>query len=179
MQAIQTITQFKQGLVAEREKGGFKRSVAGWMLVVLNTMAVLNASFFFLGMLKASFGEWMMMNTCTPSIALFVIGFLLGSPLVMVAGSVMMLYYGTGGLFVFGWDAYNIIPQIGHILMTLAVIYTVVRVVRGKRWRTLGLGMLLGLAVLIPLMIVQTRWFNAHPGVAEMLFSGNWDLPSQ
>jgi hypothetical protein len=142
-------------------------------------LAALNTAFFFLGMLKASVGEWLMMNTCTPSIAIFVLGFLLGSPLVMAAGSVLMCYYGTGGLFVFGWDAYNVIPQIGHILMTLAVVYTVVHVVRGKSWRTLGLGVLLGLAILIPFMIVQTRWLSAHPRVAETLFSGNWEIPGQ
>jgi len=176
---MQAITRFNQGQTTGRKETGFKRDVAGGVLVVLNTLAVLNAAFFFLGMLKASFGEWMMMNTCTPSIAVFVAGFLLGSPLVMVAGSVMMLYYGTGGLFVFGWDGYSIIPQTGHILMTLAVIYTAVRVVRGRSWKTLGLGVLLGLAVLISLMIVQTSWFNAHPEMAEMLFSGNWEIPGQ
>jgi len=176
---MQKITQLKQGLAAEQREVRFKRDRTGWVLVVLNTLAVINAAFFFLGTLKASVGEWMMMNTCTPSIAIFVVGFLLGSPLVMVAGSVMMLYYGTGGLFVFGWNAYNIIPQIGHILMTLAVIYTVVRVVRGRWRRRLGLGVLLGLTVLISLMIVQTHWFNAHPEMAEMLFSGNWEIPSR
>jgi hypothetical protein len=176
---MQAITKHKQGLATEQTEAGFKRDVAGWALVVLNTLAALNAAFFFLGMLKASIGDWMMMNTCTPSIAIFVIGFLLGSPLVMVAGSVLMCYYGTGGLFVFGWDGYNVIPQIGHILMTLTVIYTVVRVVRGRRWRTLGLGVLLGLAIFIPLIIVQTRWLSTHPEVAEMLFSGNWEIPSQ
>jgi hypothetical protein len=176
---MQATTQLKQGRAAERKEVGFKHDVAGWVLVVLNTLAALNAGSFFLGMLKASFGEWMMMNTCTSSIAVFVAGFLLGSPLVMVAGSVMMLYYGTGGLFVFGWNSYNIIPQIGHILMTLAVIYTAIRVVRGRRWRALGLGVLLGLAALISLIIVQTGWFNAHPEMAEMLFSGDWDLPGQ
>jgi hypothetical protein len=179
MQAIQTITQFKQGLVAEREKGGFKRSVAGWVLVALNLLAALNSAFFFLGMLKTGVVGWLMLNTCAPSIALFAAGFLFGSPVVMVAGSVLMFRYGTLGLLVFGWNAYNIVPQIGHILMTLAVIYTVVRVVRGRRWRTLGLGVLLGLAVLIPLMIVQTHWLNAHPEMLEMLFSGNWEIPGQ
>jgi hypothetical protein len=176
---MQAIAQIKQGLAAEEREARFGRDLVGWVLVVLNTLAALNAGFFFLGMLKASFGEWMMMNTCTPSIAVFVAGFLLGSPLVMVAGSVMMLYYGTGGLFVFGWNANNIISQIGHILMTLAVFYTAIRVVRGRRWRALGLGVVLGLAALISLMVVQTGWINAHPEMAEMLFSGNWDLPGQ
>jgi hypothetical protein len=63
--------------------------------------------------------------------------------------------------------------------MTLSVIYTTVHMVRGRRWRALGLGVLLGLAILIPLMIVQTGWLNAHPEMLEMLFSGNWEIPSQ
>ena len=159
----------------------FTQLFHSWVMVAkfVVTIGILNAAFFFLGMLKANVGEWLMMNTCTPSIAIFVGGFLLSSPLMMVAGSVLMFYYGTGGLFIFGWDAYNIIPQIGHILMTLAVIYTIVHMVRGRRWRVLGLGVLLGLAILIPLTIVQTYWLNAHPEMMEMLFSGNWEMPNQ
>jgi hypothetical protein len=176
---MQAITQLKQGLAVEQREVGFKRDKTGWALVTLNTLAALNATFVFLGVLKVGIDGWLMLNTCTPSIALFVIGFLLGNPMVMVAGSVLMFRYGVGGLFAFGWDGYNIPAQIGHILMTLAVIYTVVHVVRGKRWRTLGLGVLLGLAILIPLTIVQTRWLNAHPKMLEMLFSGNWDLTAQ
>jgi hypothetical protein len=120
-----------------------------------------------------------MMNTCAPSIVLFVIGFLLGSPLVMVATSVPMFRYGTLGLFVFGWDAYNIIPQIGHVLMTLATVYVMIYVVRNRAWKTLVLGLALCLAMLIPFMVLQTSWFNAHPGMLEMLLRGGWSFPGQ
>ena len=176
---MQAMTKLGRWLTVEREEVGFKRDTVGWVLVVLSALSALNGAFVFLGVLKTGIVGWLMLNTCAPSIALFVIGFALGNPVVMVAGSVLMLCYGTGGLFVFGWDCYNIIPQIGHILMTLAVIYAVFHVVRGRRWRALGLGVLLGLAILIPLLIVQTRWLNAHPEMVEMLFSGDWVLPGQ
>lgn len=176
---MQAIARFRQGLATEGREIRFKRNAAGWILVVLNTLAALNSTFFFLGMLKTGIAGWLMLNTCAPSIALFVIGFLLGSPVVMVAASIPMLRYGTGGLFAFGWDAYNIIPQIGHILMTLAVIYVMAYVVRSRKWKTLGLGLVLGLAILIPFMVAQTRWFNAHPEMLEMLFSGDWSLPGR
>ena len=139
----------------------------------------INSANFFLGMLKTDVIGWLMMNTCAPSIALFVIGFLLGSPVVMVAASAMMFRYGTLGLFVFGWNGGNLFAQAGHILMTLAVIYVVVDVIRNRRWKTLGLGLLLGIVILFPLETVQTMWIIANPEMAEKLFSGNLMPPGQ
>ena len=160
-----------------QEAQRFKRSFTGWTLTGLNTLAALNSTVFFLVVLKAGVVGWLMMNTCAPSIALFLIAFLLGSPVVMVGASVLMFRYGTGGLFAFGWDWYNLIPQIGHILMTLAVLYTLVWVARARAWRALALGLVLGLAILVPFVIAQARWFETHPRMLEMLFSGDWTLP--
>lgn len=67
----------------------------------------------------------------------------------------------------------------GHILMTLAVLYVLVNVIRNRAWRTLALGLVLGLAILIPFMAVQTWWFQAHPEALQMLFSGDWEFPGQ
>jgi hypothetical protein len=50
---------------------------------------------------------------------------------------------------------------------------------RSRRWKTLGWGLALGIAILIPLTIVQTMWINANPGLVEKLFSGNLMPPSQ
>jgi hypothetical protein len=176
---MQAMAQVKQGLAALPSEIGFKRNRVGWVLVVLNTLMAINSANFFLGMLKTDVAGWLMMNTCAPSIALFVIGFLLGSPMVMVAASVMMFRYGTLGLFVFSWSGGNLIGQVAHILMTLAVIYVSVDVARNKRWKALGLGVLLGIAILIPLTVVQTMWINANPEMVEKLFSGNLTLPVQ
>ncbi len=173
------MAHFRQGLATERKEAKFNRNAAGWTLVVLNSLAALNSTFFFLAVLKSGMIGWLMMNTCAPGIALFVVGFLLGSPVVMVAAAVPMFRYGKGGLFVFGWDGYNLTPQIGHVLMTLAVIYVMVYIVRNRAWRTSGLGLALGLAILIPFMVLQTWWFNAHPEMPAMLFSGDWSFPGQ
>jgi hypothetical protein len=176
---MQAIAQVKQGLTAWRDEAGFKRNLAGWVLVVLNTLMAINSANFFLGMLKTDVVGWLMMNTCAPSIALFVIGFLLCSPLVMIASATIMFRYGTLGLFVFGWSGGNLFAQAGHVLMTLAVIYVVVDVIRNRRWKTLGLGLLLGMAILFPLETVQTMYFIAKPEMAQKLFSGNLMPPGQ
>ena len=176
---MQAVAQITQGLAAWRDEAGFKRNVAGWILVILNTLMAINSANFFLGMLKTGVIGWLMMNTCAPSIALFVIGFLLGSPVVMVAASTMMFRYGTLGLFVFGWSGGNLFAQAGHILMTLAVIYVVVDVIRNRRWKTLSLGLLLGIVILFPLETVQTIWLIGNPEMAEKLFSGNLMPPGQ
>ena len=176
---MQAMAQVKQGLAALPSEIGFKRNRAGWVLVVLNTLMAINSANFFLGMLKTDVTGWLMMNTCAPSIALFVVGFLLGSPMLMIAASALMFRYGTLGLFVFSWSGGNLIGQVAHILMTLAVIYVLVDVARNKRWKALGLGVLLGIAILIPLTVVQTMWINANPEMVEKLFSGNLTLPVQ
>ncbi len=157
-------------------KRSFKRNAIGWTLVILNTLAALNSAYYFLANLRVGVIGWLMMNTCAPSIALFVLGFLVSSPMIMAAASVLMFRYGMLGLFVFSWDGYNLIPQIGHILMTLAVIYVLVDAVRHRRWKALGMGVALGLVILLPLMIAQNAWFEAHPGMLEQLFRGGMTL---
>ncbi len=162
-----------------QEEARFKRNIAGWALVILNLLMAINSANFFLRLLKANVADWLMMNTCVPSIGLFVIGFLFGSPVVMVAASVMMFRYGALGLFVFPWDGFNIIAQVSHISMTLAVIYVAVDVIRNRRWKSLSIGLLLGIVVLFPLETVQTMWLIRNPETAEKLFSGNLMPPGQ
>ena len=74
---MQAMAQFRQGLATERKEAKFKRNAAAWALAVLNSLAALNSTFFFLTALKSGVVGWLMINTCAPSIALFVIGSLL------------------------------------------------------------------------------------------------------
>jgi hypothetical protein len=143
--------------------------------VGLNALAAINSSYFFLGRLETGVAGWLMMNTCAPSIALFVAGFVARSRVTLVASAVLMARYGTAGLFVFGWDGPNLFAQIGHLLMTAAVIYVLVKVLR-KNSRpvcSLLVGVGVGVAILVPLTLIQTAWFAAHPGLLEQLFSGS------
>jgi uncharacterized membrane protein len=170
---MKAIAQLTRGWATEAE-APFKRNKTGWVITILNILMALNSTFVFLGLLKVGLDGWLMMNSCAPSIALFVAGFLLESPILMIASSVLMFRYGTLGLFVFSWSGTNLIAQVGHILMTIAVLYTLVDLLRNRRWKSLGLGLLLGAAILIPYLIAQERWFAARPGMLENLFSGDY-----
>jgi hypothetical protein len=152
----------------------FPRSRAGWVVTSLSVLAALNSSWFLLAVLGTGVVGWLMMNSCAPSIALFAAGFLLARPVLMVAGAVMMFRYGTLGLFLFGWQGPNLFAQVSHVLMTLAVLYVAWDGVRSRRFRALGLGLALGLAVLVPYMVAQHLYFEAHPGLLEQLFAGSF-----
>ncbi|MBN1121236.1 MAG: hypothetical protein JXJ17_09160 [Anaerolineae bacterium] len=157
-----------------QEAAPFKRGVLGWIAAGLNALAAINASFVFLVQMKSGVLGWLMMNTCTPSIALYLAGFLIGSPAIMTAGSVLMFRYGTLGLFVFSWDGYNIFAQVGHLLMTAAVILTAVDIVKNRRWRQLWIGLAVGAVLVVIFAIAQNAYFAAHPGLLEALFSGTY-----
>ncbi len=174
---MQADTHLTQNLTAPLQAIPFKRSRAGWILVILNVLMAIMSTNFFLGMLKTGLEGWLMMNTCAPSIVIFVIGFLLGSPVVMIAGAVMMFRYGTLGLFVFSWSGGNLVAQAAHILMTLAVAYVVIDTIRSRRWKIAGLGIALGLAIMVPFMVAQDAWIKAHADTVEKLFNGTLTLP--
>ena len=155
----------------------FRRTKWGWMVSGLNLLMALNSTYFFLARMHAGVDGWLMMNSCAPSILLFLVGFAAASPLVMAAGATMMFRYGVLGLVVFGWQGPNLFAQAGHIAMTLAVVYTVNWVVRHRRWRLLILGIGLGLLVLIPYSIAQHYYFEARPELLQQLLEGNLVLP--
>jgi hypothetical protein len=151
----------------------FRRTWPGWVIVVLNTLLGILSANFFLGMMKVSFPEWLLMNTCVPSQMLFILGFLLGCPMIMLAGSVAMFYYGTLGMLTFSWTGGNLFAQAGHICMTLAVLYTVLEAIRAKRWKSWAAGVTLGILFWIPFNLSQFFFFTDHPDLAKDLFSGN------
>jgi len=169
---MQADIHLTQKLTAVAQATPFKRTRSGWILVILNVLMAIMSTNYFLGMLKTGVEGWLMMNTCAPGIALFVIGFLLGSPILMVAGALPMFRYGTLGLFVFSWSGGNLIAQAAHILMTLGVIYVVADVVRNHRWKAAGIGFAIGLALMIPFMIAQDAWIKAHAELVQKLFNG-------
>lgn len=154
----------------------FARDRSGWTLVILNLLMAANSTYFFIGMLRAGADGWLAMNSCAPSIFLFSIGYILASRPLMAIGAGCLFRFGTLGLFVFGWKGMNLIPQVGHILMTAAVIYFIVRMLRER-----DAGSLIAAgsaAVLLLYSEWQWTWFREHPEALDRLMSGTLDPAS-
>jgi hypothetical protein len=168
-----SLGNFLRGIFFPPQESPFRRTWPGWVIVALNVLLGIMSANFFLGMMKVGVSEWLLMNTCVPSQLLFLLGFLIGCPVVMLAGSMVMFYYGTLGMLTFSWSSGNLFAQAGHICMTLAVIYTVVEAIRQKRWKSWAAGLTFGFLFWIPFNINQFFYFVANPDLAKDLFSGN------
>lgn len=146
------------------------RDRAGWTIVTLNLLMAANSTFYFTGVLGSGWDGWLAMNSCAPSIFIFAIGYLFRQKSVMAVGAGLMFRYGTLGLFAFGWEGMNIIPQVGHILMTLGVIYFIARMIR------LDSGGEIIVAALTALVMLyadwQGEWFRTRPQILDHLMKG-------
>lgn len=149
---------------------GFTRDGTGWALVALNLLMAANSTLYFTGMLGAGVDGWLAMNSCAPSIFVFCLGYVLRQRAVMAVGAGLMFRYGTLGLTTFGWEGMNLIPQAGHILMTLAVAYFVVRMVRLGAWEDIVTALLTAVVMLYTWW--QWTWFGRHPEVWKALMDG-------
>lgn len=148
----------------------FRRDRAGWTIVILNLLMAVNSTAYFTTQLKSGMDGWLAMNSCAPSILIFAIGYLLRHRTLMAVGAGCMFRYGTLGLFVFGWRGMNLIPQAGHILMTLGVLYFIVKMLKAGSLRELIVAGSIALALLYASW--QGTWFQERPLVLKNLMDG-------
>lgn len=97
----------------------------GCVITFLNVLAVINGMYFFLGMAEFTVVEWLFFNICAPSTMIFIAGFILRKIWLMATAVPLLLFYGVGGLFIFGWSGTALFTQAGHLLMVSAIFYTV------------------------------------------------------
>lgn len=149
----------------------FRRDRTGWIIVSLNLLMAANSTFYFTGVLGAGLDGWLAMNSCAPSIFIFAVGYLLRQRALVAVGAGCMFHFGTLGLFVFGWEGINnLIPQVGHILMSVAVVYFIVRMIRLHSAEALLIAFLA--ALLLIYSAWQREWFRAHPRALDHLMNG-------
>jgi len=149
----------------------WERDRLGWVIVALNLLMAGLSTSFFLGQLRAGWDGWLAMNSCAPSIFLFAIGYACRSTGLLAVATGLMFRFGTLGLFFFGWDGANLVAQVGHIFMTVAVLYVAVRLVRRRDGQMLIVAALVAGAMLYAAW--QGDWFVQHPQALEALFQGN------
>ena len=139
----------------------------GITLAILLLLVTIQSTFFFLGMLKVKFVEWIVFNACAPSNITFLIGFILfllfKDRTVLHMAILPMFFFGVLGLIVFPWSGMNIIPQIAHIIMTLNVGWLVFVTFKTNDYKAATVGMLLGIVIFSVFIGFQQNYVATHP----------------
>ena len=138
-------------------------------LVISNGLLALLATLIFFLKYKIRLWDWLMINTCTPSVATFIYAALTGNKIVMGIASALMLFYGVLSLFIFSWQGKHIFPQIGHLFMIAGASYILLEIVREGEFISFLIGAVIGIIIIIPLGIYQIRYFRTHQEVIEKL----------
>ena len=143
--------------------------VSGILIALFNIINVLNSSWFFLGMTKFPVNAWLAFNACAPSVALYLAGYFSGKDLLMAASLPFMLFFGTGGLFVFGWSGTAIYAQIGHMAMTMASLWIITKIITEKKVKVSAPGVIVGIVVFAFILPVQQNYVKSHPEYLKKL----------
>jgi hypothetical protein len=75
---------------------------------------------------------WVLANTCSVLILLYLLGYLLQYPVIYVILAVVLVLYGLEGLILFRWQNHPsiIVPQVLHITMITAGVLQILRMSR-------------------------------------------------
>lgn len=134
----------------------------GIIIAALNALASLNSSWFFLWMAKVSFIEWIFFNACAPMVFLYLIGYITKNKIIQSIAIPGMSFFGTGGLFVFGWKGGELIAQIGHIFMTTAVIWMIYSIFKEKSFKEATIGFIVASFLVSGFIAIDQRYVNRH-----------------
>ncbi len=145
----------------------FKKT--GWAIAILNILMIMQSTFYFLAVAKFPVEGWLFFNACAPSIMIYLAGFFLKRVSVMAAALPFLSFFGVGGLFVFGWDGTSIYAQMGHICMSLAILYIAAEIYFSRLYKNFGLGLAAGLAAFTVIFPIQQSYVASHPGLQKKL----------
>ena len=149
--------------------------ITGIVIALFNIVNVANSTWYFLGMAHFTVPAWLAFNACAPSVALYLAGYFSGRKRLMAAALPFMLFFGTGGLFVFGWSGTSLYAQAGHIAMTLASIWIIAKISAEKSVRVSAIGFAAGLAVFLLVLPLQQHYVKSHPECMKALGDGTFE----
>ncbi|MDH6314261.1 hypothetical protein M2137_003061 [Parabacteroides sp. PFB2-10] len=131
-----------------------KEKITGVILAGLLFLITLSSTFFFLGKLKISLVQWVAFNSCSPTSFLYLLLFLVF--LVKKNASYLMItflpiyFLGTMSMFVLPWNEANMIAHVGHIVMTLNLMWVLYVIFKHKEYKALGIGLLISMLLFVP-----------------------------
>jgi hypothetical protein len=137
------------------------------ILAVLLLLITLQGSAFYFIRLRVKFIEWLFFNPCSISNVVFLIGFFLflfkGDRTLLHFPILPMFFFGTLGMLFLPWDGMNIIPQIGHVVMTLNVMLTLYATYAASDFKAAAVGFAIGIAIFAPFIAFQQMYVRNHP----------------
>ena len=134
----------------------------GTIVAALNFLAAVNSTWFFLKIAKVSYSDWFFFNACASSIAIYLIGYIFNSWTIMAISIPALTFFGFGGLFFFGWKGHEIIPQIGHLLMTAAIAWISTSIFVWAVYKEAVIGFLIASLVVPNFIAVQQKYAAAN-----------------
>ena len=145
-------------------------AIAGIVLALLNIMNIANSSWYFLIMAKFPVPAWLAFNACTPSVLFYLTGYFTRKKPLLAASLPFLLYFGTGGLFVFGWSGSSLYAQISHLTMTLSAVWIIARIIAdGKRFKMPAAGFAAGIVLFLIILPFQMHFVESHPDLLKAL----------
>jgi hypothetical protein len=140
--------------------------IIGKILALLLLLVTIQGSVYYLVVRKVKIIEWLFFNACSPSNLTYLIGFLIylitRDMTLLYLGILPMFFFGTLGMFVISWKGMNIIPQIGHIIMTLNIIWLVVFTFIDNSYKYATIGLLLSILIFTVFIGLQQNYIRSH-----------------
>ena len=144
-----------------------KLLITGIVLAILLLLVTINSTYFFLGIRKVKFIEWLVFNACAPSSISFLVCFVLflitRNRVFLPVAILPMFFFGTMGLFIFPWNGMNIIAQVSHIFMTLCIIWSLWVTLESKDYRSLAIGLMVSILIFVPFISFDQMYARTHP----------------
>jgi hypothetical protein len=134
---------------------------------VLLLLVTIQSSAFYFVKLKVRFIEWLFFNPCATSNITFLIGFALylfkGDRTLLHLAILPMFFFGTLGMFFLSWSGMNIIPQVGHIIMTLNIALTIYTTFTTRDFKAAVTGFIMGIVIFAPFIAFQQTYVRNNP----------------
>lgn len=137
--------------------------IAGWVILALNALCMLNSAWFFLGQAKFPVLGWIFFNACFVASLIWIVGFIFRWRWMSMASLSFLLFFGGGGLFFFPWSGFMITAQISHVVMMLALIHAIIDAFSTRGWKQKVFGLVGGIVVFAGFLVLQQSYTRAHP----------------
>jgi hypothetical protein len=151
----------------------------GIILSVLLLLVTINSTYFFLGVSKVSFLEWLVFNACAPSNIAYLIGFVIfmftKDRTALHVAIIPLFFFGGLGLFLFPWSGFNLIAQVSHIIMVLNMFWTLCGTFRTSDFKAAALGLLIGVVLFLPFINYQQMYAYTHPAAFQKILGVSSD----